>query len=75
MRTEGRCSGVQNKVRTSQACGGGHGCMTCPLMFKFKDDIIINGQKLYIDKKLSCKSKNCIYIAQCQVCASNEIVM
>ena len=50
-----------------QKCGG-RGCLTCPYLFDFKDDIIVNGFKVYLDFKLTCKTKNIIYIAQCQIC-------
>ena len=50
-----------------QSCHG-KGCLTCPQLFKSDDTIIVNGQKLQLDFSLTCKTKNVIYVAQCQIC-------
>ena len=44
------------------------GCKLCPLLFKLDDTITINGERLVLDSKLSCKDKGVIYVAQCQTC-------
>lgn len=50
-----------------QKCGG-RGCQTCPYLFDSNDIIMVNGSVVFLDFKLTCKTKNVIYIAQCQIC-------
>ena len=50
-----------------QSCKG-RGCMTCPQLFTSDDKITVNGQPLQLDFSLTCKDKNVIYFAQCQIC-------
>ena len=45
----------------------GRGCLTCPALFN-DSTIIVNGKKLELDGTLTCKDKNVIYVAQCQLC-------
>ena len=68
--SESGSSSVPN--RTSQACGG-KGCKLCPLLFNVDEDIMINGIQLKLDKKLSCKDKCVIYVAQCQNCVQIKL--
>jgi hypothetical protein len=56
-----------SEERTTQSCGAAR-CKLCPLLFSLDQDILINGQKLFLNNKLTCKDKNCIYISQCQIC-------
>ena len=42
--------------------------MTCPLMFDREYVIVVNGQRVYLDFKLSCRDSHVIYLAQCTVC-------
>ena len=50
----------------NQKCHG-RGCITC-----YSDDkITVNGQDLSLDFNLTCKSKNVIYVAQCQLCTNS----
>lgn len=62
---------ADSSPRESQSCKASR-CKTCPLLFKFDDDIIVNGEKLFLDRNLTCKSKNLIYVAQCRLCASKN---
>ena len=56
-----------------QKCGG-PGCLTCPFLFNSKDIIVVNGVKVNLDFRLTCKDKNILYIAQCQICkAPNKL--
>ena len=55
----------------TQACGG-KGCKTCPLVYGPKEKVKVNGKEVILDRKLSCKDKNIIYIAQCSICAGKE---
>ncbi len=52
---------------SNQRCNA-KGCLTCPLLFEKEDTININGQELKLDYNLTCKDKNIIYVAQCQIC-------
>ena len=67
----GGSDGVNVEDKQSQTCGA-RGCMTCPLLFNFDQDIVINGDMLVLDKQLTCKDKNVIYVAQCQICVQNK---
>ena len=53
----------------SQKCGS-RGCMTCPQLFDAKDTIFVNGAVVNLDFRLSCKDKNIVYVAQCQICSN-----
>ena len=57
--------------KKTQACGA-RGCETCPLLFDLDEDIFVNGLKVMLDKRLNCKSKNIIYLAQCSVCQAKN---
>ena len=50
-----------------QRCNG-LGCKTCPVLFDKDSKIIVNGKKLVLDRKLTCKDDNVIYVAQCELC-------
>ena len=56
---------------SSQACGG-KGCKTCRLVFNPGEKVMINGKEVFLDKRLTCRDKNVIYIAQCSLCAGKE---
>ena len=58
---------VNNTEKSSQRCESS-GCLTCPLLFKFSETIIINSSELHLDTSLTCKDKYVIYVAQCQIC-------
>ena len=49
-----------------QRCNG-RGCLTCPALFN-DSTIKVNDKKLELDGTLTCKDKNVIYVAQCQLC-------
>ena len=51
-------------VARSHRCEGS-GCRTCPYVFNYKDCIMINGMRLFLDFNLNCKAKCIIYVAQC----------
>ncbi len=42
--------------------------MTCPALFSSKDNIMVNGSKVFLDFKLTCKTSQAVYLAQCQLC-------
>ena len=65
--SEGTQTTSDNGNRTTQSCLAS-GCKLCPLLFKLDDTITINGERLVLDSKLSCKDKGVIYVAQCQTC-------
>ena len=52
--------------KSSQKCEG-RGCKTCPMVFD-ENEIRVNGQLCKLDTNLDCKSKNILYLAQCQLC-------
>ncbi len=52
---------------SNQACNVPR-CDTCPLLMNFNEDIVVNGTNIVLCKGLNCKSKNIIYMAQCQIC-------
>jgi len=56
----------------SQKCGGGR-CGACILMSEGGDVFSINGQSLSVPDDHNCKTRNCIYCAQCTIC--NQIVL
>ena len=62
-----RTNDPTEKHPETQACGG-KGCKTCPLVFGPTEKVMVNGKEVFLDKKLSCKDKNVIYLAQCSVC-------
>ena len=57
--------------KVSQACETPK-CETCPLVFNLSDNVIVNGQKVFLDQSLNCKSKNIIYLAQCTICTERK---
>ena len=54
----------------SQKCGG-RGCKTCPLLAT-SPSMSINGKRLRLSARLNCKSKNVIYVAQCNLCSNQR---
>ena len=62
---------TQVATRKTKGCGAPR-CKTCPLLFSLDDEIIVNGQRVLLDKSLSCKSKNVVYLAQCTVCKTKQ---
>ena len=60
-----------NTPPNTQSCGAS-GCMLCPLLIDLNEKIEINGLNLILDNKLTCKNKNCIYVAICQICKSSN---
>ena len=54
--------------KRSQSCDTPR-CELCHLLFHFGCQIIVNGQEVILNRFLNCKSKNIIYLAQCQICA------
>jgi hypothetical protein len=59
--SEGTLTTSDSCSRTTQACLA-RGCKLCPLLFKLDETITINGERLVLDSKLSCKDKGVIYI-------------
>ena len=58
--------------KKTQACGD-RGCETYPLLSDLDEDIFVNGLKVMLNKRLNCKSKNIIYLAQCSVCQAKKV--
>ena len=58
----------QSLQRSSQQCNS-RSCKTCPLLFQSTENITVNGLNVKLEKNASCKDKNVIYIAQCQICS------
>ena len=57
---------------TTQKCGT-KTCMSCPLMTEVGQSLEINKKELKTPlAKFNCKTKNAIYVAQCQLCPKNE---
>ncbi|KAL5255068.1 hypothetical protein ACHWQZ_G014488 [Mnemiopsis leidyi] len=54
-----RTNDPTEKHPETQACGG-KGCKTCPLVFGPTEKVMVNGEEVFLDKKLSCKDKNVI---------------
>ena len=46
---------------------GSRGCTTCPQLSDANDTIIINGEVVNLDFRLSCEDKDIIYVAQCLI--------
>ena len=44
-------------------------CLTCKHMCKAGDVFIVNDQSLKVPAKFNCKTRNCIYVAQCKLCS------
>ena len=44
--------------------------MTRPQLFDAKDTIIVNGAVVNLDFRLSCKGKDIVFVAQCQICSN-----
>ena len=44
-------------------------CLTCKHMCKAGDVFVVNDQPLKVPAKFNCKTRNCIYIAQCKLCS------
>ena len=55
----------------SQSCKGKN-CKLCPLLYKLDEDIVINDRKLVLNSKLTCKNRDCIYVATCKLCDSSN---
>ena len=47
-------------------------CLTCKHMCSAGEEFIINDQKLKVPSRFDCKTRNCIYIAQCKLCKNIE---
>ena len=57
-----------------QKCGG-RGCLTCPQLFNSEDIIMVNGRRVFLDFRLTCRDNNVIYIAQCTLCNKSPIIL
>lgn len=57
----------------SQKCHG-RNCKSCPQMVEKNEMLTVNGVQLKAPcKRLDCKSKNVIYVAQCSLCEGKPI--
>ena len=72
--TSGQGSVTKPGQRKTQACGA-TSCKTCPMMADLHEPMVVNGVKVSLDPKLTCKSKNVIYLAQCAVCQQKRTTM
>ena len=54
----------------TQKCGASN-CRQCPLVNTSKD-IEVNKLKVRIQKNLNCKSRNVLYLWQCQLCEEDD---
>ena len=57
---------VCDQTQQNQQCQG-PGCLQCPLVNN-NDTIYVNNKQIRPPKTLNCKSRNVIYLWQCQVC-------
>ena len=57
---------TETKVLTDQKCHG-PGCLQCPLV-NTNNEISVNNVQVKSSKTLNCKSRNVIYLWQCQIC-------
>ena len=64
----------ESNLNTNHVCGA-RGCLTCRLMFDPDDDIMVNGLRVVLKSNSNCKSKQIIYIAQCQLCANDPMAI
>ena len=56
----------------TQKCGSSN-CKSCPLMTNVGDSFSVNGAELKTPAmNYNCKTKNAIYVAQCQICGDDE---
>ena len=62
---------LNNDEKQTQACGG-KGCKSCGLLFGLDDEIVVNGKNLILDRKLNCKDKSIVYVAQCTICSKQK---
>ena len=58
---------VSNDANWFQGCGANL-CQTCKHMVKAGTVFEVNGQKVEVPSQYNCKTKNCIYLAQCTIC-------
>ena len=57
---------TETKILTDQKCHG-PGCLQCPLV-NTSNEISVNNIPVKSSKTLNCKSRNVIYLWQCQIC-------
>ena len=75
-----RSNVVKNKLlcahtpenRETQRCNG-RNCKSCPQMQDEQKLLVVNGVELKPSRKLTCKSNNVIYVAQCSLCEGKPI--
>lgn len=58
---------VDTSSERSQSCGAPR-CKTCKHMGNAGDEFIVNDHKLVVPSRFDCKTRNCVYIAQCKQC-------
>ena len=56
----------------TQRCNG-RGCKSCPQMLESGSSLIVNGVNVRPNPKLTCKSNNVIYVAQCSLCNGEHV--
>ena len=56
----------KDELHTSQKCGATN-CQQCPLI-NTNNEILVNNIRVKPAKTLNCKSRNVIYLWQCQIC-------
>ena len=57
---------MHNQIKPNQRCQG-PGCLQCPLV-NINNTTNVNNIQIKPSKMLNCKSRNVIYLWQCQVC-------
>ena len=62
---------LENLDVGQQRCNG-PGCKTCPVLFDKDSKIMVNNIELVLDRTLTCKDKHVIYVAQCQLCCTQN---
>ena len=65
VQNRGLCETV--KSLPSQRCGTPR-CETCPLLLDMGQTLNVNGKLITVKSNLNCKSRNVIYLAQCEIC-------
>ena len=60
-----------SSIVDSQKCQG-RGCLQCPLV-NDKNELVINGNPIYVPRHLNCKSRNVIYMWICKICGVREV--
>ena len=61
---------LDSKMLTNQKCGG-PGCLQCPLV-NTSNEVTVNNIRVKPSKTLNCKSRNVIYLWQCQICQDDN---